>query len=148
MSTSCSNHRSARMTTPLRERRTTPQRGIALVTTLLMIAIFLILIGALMENLAKEVSLTGMHGRSNSALRAAYEGVEAMQYQFELNDAGAAPGVVPALVTPPPPGYFTDADGQQVSYSVTVDAARWTSILPYYVVHSIGTSGTSTRKVD
>ena len=132
------------MTTQLRERHTTRQRGIALVTTLLMIAVFLILIGALMENLAREVNITGMHGRSNSALRAAYEGVEAMQYQFELNDAGAAPGVVPPLVS----NSFTDNDGAPVSYSVTVDAARWPSVLPYYVVHSIGTSGTSTRKVD
>ena len=78
------------MMTRLRERHTQRQRGIALVTVLLMIAVFLILIGALMENLAREVSVTGMHGRSNAALRAAYEGVEAMQYQFELNDAGAA----------------------------------------------------------
>jgi hypothetical protein len=132
------------MTRSSRERRTTPQRGIALVTTLLMIAVFLILIGALMENLAKEVNLTGMHGRSNSALRAAYEGVEAMQYQFELNDAGAAPGVVPGTVSKS----FTDADGATVTYTVTVDAARWTSVLPYYVVHSTGTSGTSTRSVD
>ena len=132
------------MATSLRERRTIPQRGIALVSTLLMIAVFLILIGALMESLAKEVSLTGMHGRSNSALRAAYEGVEAMQYQFELNDAGAAPGVVPLPVTKT----FTDNDGATVTYTATVDPQRWTSVLPYYVVHSVGSSGTSTRKVD
>jgi hypothetical protein len=134
------------MTTPFRERRTRAQRGLALATTLLMIAVFLILVGALMENLAREVNITGMHGRSNSALRAAYEGVEAVQYQFELNDAGAAPGVVPG------PGQvhgtFTDADGASVTYTVTVDAARWQSVLPYYIVHSVGTNGTSTRSVD
>jgi type II secretory pathway pseudopilin PulG len=132
------------MTTSSREQRTTSQRGMALVAVLLMIAVFLILVGALMENLAREVNITGMHGRSNSALRVAYEGVEAMQYQFELNDAGAAPGVVPGTVL----NSFTDADGATVSYSVTVDAQRWTSVLPYYVVHSVGTSGTSTRRVD
>jgi len=106
--------------------------------------VFLILVGALMENLAREVNVTGMHGRSNSALRAAYEGVEAMQYAFELNDAGLNPGVPPGPVSQT----FTDQDGMSVTYTATVDAFRWTAPLPYYVIHSQGQSGTSTRNVD
>ncbi|MBV8171425.1 MAG: hypothetical protein JO219_05795 [Candidatus Eremiobacteraeota bacterium] len=116
----------------------------ALVATLMMITVFLILIGVLMENLAREVNVSGMHGRSNAALRAAYYAVESMQYQIEFNDAGAAPGVVPA----PFGGSWVDQDGTNVAYNVSVDAQRWTSVLPYYLVHATATDGTSTRSVD
>src|SRR5271166_3461353 len=132
------------MTTQNRERKVRKNRGMALVATLMMIAVFLILTGALMENLAKEVNITGMHGRSNNALRADYYAIEQMQYEIEFNDAGAAPGVVPA----PIPGTWTDADGTVVNYLVQVDAQRWTSILPYYMIHATATAGTSTRSVD
>ena len=52
------------------------KRGMALVTTLLMTAVMMILVGALLVNLSNEVKLTGLHGQSNEALRAAYAGVE------------------------------------------------------------------------
>jgi hypothetical protein len=117
----------------------------ALIATLMMITIFLILMGALMENLAREVNVTGMHGRSNASLRAAYYAIEDMQYQIEFNDAGAAPGVVPGPIGPVG---WTDVDGTNVQYTVSVDAQRWPSILPFYLVHAQGTDGTSVRSVD
>jgi hypothetical protein len=120
------------------------QRGIAMVTALLMTVIILILIGTLMTSVINELQLTGLHGQSNEALRAAYAGVEEMQYQFELNDAGAAPGSTPA----PQSDTFTDDDGKIVSYLVTVDSAQWQSALPYYIIHATGTAGSATRKVD
>src|SRR5215469_1881812 len=132
------------MVTQIRERSHRKERGMALVATLMMITVFLILIGVLMENLAREVNVSGMHGRSNAALRAAYYAVESMQYQIEFNDAGAAPGVVPA----PFGGNWTDNDGTVVAYNVSVDAMRWTSVLPYYLVHATATDGTSSRSVD
>src|ERR1017187_4742757 len=121
-----------------------PHRGMALVTVLLMTAVFMILIGALMTNVVNELKLTGLHGSSNAAQRAAYAGVEEMQYQFELNDAGAAPGSTPA---PQNNSYLND-DGQTVAYSSYVDTQHWNSVLPFYIVHSTGTAGASTRKVD
>src|SRR5271166_993355 len=121
-----------------------PKRGMALVTVLLMTAVMMILVGALLTNLVNEIQLTGLHGQSNEALRAAYAGVEEMQYQFELNDAGAAPGATPA----PQSKTYTDDDGKTVSFSSTVDGQKWTSQLPYYIVHSTGTAGGATRKVD
>ncbi len=121
-----------------------PQRGMALVTVLLMTAVFMILIGALMTNVVNELKLTGLHGNSNSAQRAAYAGVEEMQYQFELNDAGAAPGSTPG----PQSASYTDDDGKTVAYSSYVDTQKWSSVLPFYIVHSTGTAGASTRKVD
>jgi len=120
------------------------KRGMALITTLLMTAVMMILVGALLTNLANEVKLTGLHGQSNEALRAAYAGVEEMQYQFELNDAGAAPGATPA----PQSKSYTDDDGKVVSYNSFVDTKQWNSVLPYYIIHSTGSAGGSTRNVD
>jgi hypothetical protein len=121
-----------------------PNRGMALVTVLLMTAVMMILVGALLTNLVNEVKLTGLHGQSNEALRAAYAGVEEMQYQFELNDAGAAPGATPA----PQSKSYTDDDGKNVTYASSVDTQKWSSVLPYYIVHSTGTAGGATRKID
>ena len=132
------------MATPARTLRHSAQRGIALITALLMTVVLLILIGTLMTSVVNELQLTGLHGQSNEALRAAYAGVEEMQYQFELNDAGFAPGVAPATQTMS----WTDDDGKNVSFTATVDPARWTSVLPYYLIHVQGTAGTATRKVD
>ena len=121
-----------------------PRRGLALITVLLMTAVFLILIGALMTNVISELKLTGLHGTSNEAQRAAYAGVDEMVYQFEINDAGAAPGSTPA----PQLKSYTDDDGKNVQFSVTVDPKKWTSVLPYYIIHSTGTAGGSQRNVD
>jgi hypothetical protein len=121
-----------------------PRRGIALVTVLLMTAVFLILIGALMTNVISELRLTGLHGMSNEAQRAAYAGVDEMVYQFEINDAGAAPGSTPA----PQSRSYTNDDGTNVTFSVTVDPKKWTSVLPYYIIHSSGTAGGAQRNVD
>ena len=127
-----------------RPKSSRPRRGLALITTLLMTTVLLILIGVLMTNIVNELQLTGLHGSSNAALRAAYAGVEEMVYQFELNDAGAAPGATPA----PQSASYTDDDGMQVAYTSNVDPYTWNSVLPYYVVHASGTAGNSTRNVD
>jgi hypothetical protein len=127
---------------PIQNRNS--RRGLALITVMLMTAVMMILVGVLLTNLVNEIQLTGLHGQSNEALRAAYAGVEQMQYQFELNDAGAAPGSTPA----PQSRSYTNDDGLAVSYSSFVDSKQWTSALPYYIVHVTGTAGGSTRKVD
>ena len=121
-----------------------PRRGLALITVLLMTTVFLILIGALMTNVLSELRLTGLHGESNEAQRAAYAGIDEMVYQFEINDAGAAPGSTPA----PQNKAYTDDDGRNVAFSVTVDPKKWTSVLPYYIIHSKGTAGTAERDID
>ena len=132
------------MRTSTRQPDRRPRRGIALITVLLMTAVFLILIGALMTNVVSELRLTGLHGNSNEAQRAAYAGIDEMVYQFELNDAGAAPGSTPA----PQGNSYTDDDGKTVSYASNVDTQKWTSVLPYYIIHSTGTAGGAQRKVD
>src|SRR5215470_10446199 len=114
------------------------KRGFALVTALFLVVLFFILIGVMMDNLNNELVSTGMHGRSNAALRAAYLGVEEMQYEFELNDAGAAPGQTPS----PQSKTYTDTDGTQVTYNVTVDTQNWPVTPPYYLIHAQGTAGT------
>ena len=119
-------------------------RGFALITALFFVVLLFILMGVMLDNLNNELVSTGMHGRSNAALRAAYLGVEEMQYQFELNDAGAAPGQTP----PPQNKTYTDTDGTVVTYSVTVDAQQWNVTPPYYLIHAQGIAGTSTRNVD
>ena len=118
--------------------------GFALITTIFMVVIFFILIGLMMDNLNNEIVATGMHGRSNAAVRAAYLGVEEMQYEFELNDSGVAPGQTPA----PQSKSYNDTDGTQVSYSVTVDPQVWPVDPPYWLIHAVGTAGNATRKVD
>lgn len=132
------------MATPSPTQSSRAQRGIAMITALLMTVVMLILIGTLMTSVVNELQLTGLHGQSNEALRAAYAGVEEMQYQFELNDAGLAPGATPA----PQSATYTDDDGKSVSYQSDVDPATWTSVLPYYIIHATGTAGTATRRVD
>ena len=127
-----------------RVQRRRAQHGIAMITALLMTVVMLILIGTLMTSVINELQLTGLHGQSNAALRAAYAGVEEMQYQFELNDSGLAPGATPA----PQSKTYTDDDGMVVAYSSSVDPAQWTSVLPYYIIHVTGTAGNATRKVD
>ncbi|MBV8171429.1 MAG: hypothetical protein JO219_05815 [Candidatus Eremiobacteraeota bacterium] len=129
---------------PVTFRSRKPRRGLALVTVLLITTVFLILIGALMSNVVSELKLTGLHGNSNEAQRAAYAGIDEMVYQFELNDAGAAPGATPA----PQSNSYTDDDGNTASYSVTVDTTQWQSQLPYYIIHSTGNAGGAQRKVD
>ncbi len=120
------------------------QRGIALIATIFIIVVLMLLMLPLMEGLHNEIIVTGAHGTSNSALRAAYMGVEEMTYQFELNDSGAAPGVVPA----PQSATYNDDTGNPVTYASTV-TQQWTAVqLPYYLIHSVGTSGGSTRNVD
>jgi hypothetical protein len=120
------------------------QRGIALITTLFIMVVLMLLMLPLMEGLRNEIMVTGAHGTSNSALRAAYMGVEEMTYQFELNDSGAAPGVVPA----PQNGVYSDDTGNPVTYTSTV-TQQWTTVpLPYFLIHSVGTSGGSTRNID
>ena len=132
------------MPLPDASRSRKPRRGLALVTVLLITTVFLILIGALMSNVVSELRLTGLHGDSNEAQRAAYAGIDDMVYQFELNDAGAAPGATPA----PQNKTYTDDDGNTASYSVTVDTAQWQSQLPYYLIHATGNAGGAQRKVD
>lgn len=118
--------------------------GLALIATLMLVVVFLILIGSLLDAMVKESSLTGVHGQSNRALQAAYAGIETMQYQLEENDAGAAPGVVPGTITQT----YANDDGSTATFTVSVDTKRWQAALPYYLVHAQGTSGSITRSVD
>ena len=114
------------------------ERGIALVAAILITVVLLVLALPLMDVLRNEIVVTGAHGRSNAALRAAYLGVEEMTYQFEINDAGLAPGVVPATQTKS----YPNLDGSTTTYTTTVDPIRWTSNLPTPCI-----SATASKKI-
>lgn len=121
----------------------THQRGVALITALLMSIVFLVLIGALMAQMAGEMQDVGTHSNSAAALNAAYAGVEAMVLQIEENASG--PGhVAPAPIT------YTYPPPSTVSYSARV-VKSWNSSsgLVYYEIESVGTETNSgqTRRV-
>jgi hypothetical protein len=113
------------------------QRGVALITALLMTVIFLALIGALMAQMIGELQDVGAHSNSAKALDAAYAGVENMVLEIEENASG------PGHVAPAPINYSFPSPST-VSYSSSV-TTTWnsTSGLVYYEVTSTGTEGTS-----
>ena len=119
------------------------QRGIALITALLMTVIFLALIGALMAQMIGELQDVGAHSNSAKALDAAYAGVENMVLEIEENASG------PGHVAPSPITYSYPSS--TVSYSASA-TTTWNSSsgLVYYLITSTGTEGNSgqTRTVN
>ncbi len=116
-------------------RRT--QRGIALITALLMTVIFLVLIGGLMSQMIAELDSVGAHSRSAEALNGAYAGVEDMVLQIEETASG------PGHAAPSPINYTYPAPST-VSYSASV-TSTWNSSsgLVYYLIQSTGTEDNS-----
>ncbi len=116
-------------------RRT--QRGIALITALLMTVIFLVLIGGLMSQMIAELDSVGAHSRSAEALNGAYAGVEDMVLQIEETASG------PGHAAPSPINYTYPAPST-VSYSASV-TSTWNSSsgLVYYLIKSTGTENNS-----
>ena len=113
------------------------KRGVALITVILMVVIFLILAGALLDATISEMQGIGANGISNQALNAAYAGVDDMVLKLEENTSGTNVGV-------PPP--FTTAlagDGVYASqYSVAV-IQQWapSANFQYFLIESKGTAG-------
>jgi hypothetical protein len=121
----------------------TRQRGVALITALLMTVVFLVLVGALMAQMIGELQDVGAHSNSAKALNAAYAGVENMVLEIEENASG------PGHVAPSPISYSYPSPST-VSYSATV-SQTWNSSsgLVYYQITSTGTETVSgqTRSV-
>ena len=113
------------------------QRGVALITALLMTVVFLVLIGALMAQMIGELQDVGAHSNSAKALDAAYAGVENMVLQIEENASG------PGHVAPGPISY-TYPSPATVKYNVSV-TQTWNSSsgLVYYQIKSTGTETNS-----
>jgi Tfp pilus assembly protein PilX len=95
------------------------QRGVALITALLMCVVFLVLVGALMAQMIGELQDVGAHSNSAKALNAAYAGVENMVLQIEENASG------PGHVSPSPINYSYPSPST-VSYAATV-SQTWNS---------------------
>ncbi len=113
------------------------QRGVALITALLMTIIFLTLIGALMSQMIGELQDVGAHSNSAKALDAAYAGVEDMVLQIEENASG------PGHVAPAPISYTYPAPAT-VKYDVSVtNTWNGSSGLVYYEISSTGTETNS-----
>ncbi len=117
------------------KRKTGRQRGIALITALLMTVVFLVLIGGLMSQMIGELDSVGAHSRSVEALNAAYAGVEDMVLQIEES---ASVGVAPGTIN------YTYPSPSTVSYQSSV-ANTWatSSGLVYYEITSTGTETVS-----
>ncbi len=119
------------------------QRGVALITAILMALVFLVLIGALMAQMIGELQDVGAHSNSAIALDAAYAGVENMVLQIEENASG------PGHVAPAPISY-TYPSPAHASYSASVTTTWNTSGgLVFYQISSTGTETNSgqTRSV-
>ncbi|HXW51923.1 MAG TPA: hypothetical protein VEJ41_08025 [Candidatus Acidoferrales bacterium] len=119
------------------------ERGVALITALLMTVVFLVLIGGLMSQMIGEIDSVGAHSRSAEALNAAYAGVEDMVLSIEENASGPGHG------TPGGINYSYPAPST-VSYSSSV-INTWNSSsgLVYYEIDSKGTETVSgqTREI-
>jgi hypothetical protein len=113
------------------------KRGVALITVILMVVIFLILAGALLDATISEMQGVGANGISNQALNAAYAGVDDMVLKLEENTSGTNIGI-------PPPFTTTMAgDGVYASqYSVSV-IKQWapSANFQYFLIESKGTAG-------
>lgn len=120
------------------------QRGVALITALLMTVVFLVLMGALMAQMITELQDVGAHSNSAKALDAAYAGVSNMVLSIEENASKAG------KVTPTPI-HYSYASPSTAKYDASV-AQTWASGngLVYYEIQSTGTETNSgqTRSVD
>jgi hypothetical protein len=113
------------------------ERGVALITALLMTVVFLVLMGGLLSEMMGDMVDVGAHQNSTKALDAAYAGVENMVLDIEENASGIG------HATPAPISY-TYPSPSTVSYSATVTNA-WNSTngLVYYEISATGTEGNS-----
>jgi len=124
--------------------KSSKQRGVALITALLMSVVFLVLIGALMGQMITELQDVGAHSNSAKALNAAYAGVENMVLEIEEN-ASKAGKVTPAAI------HYTYPTPSTVGYDSSV-VNTWTTTngMLYYEILSTGkeTNSGQTRTVD
>ena len=113
------------------------ERGVALITVILMVVVLLILAGALLDSTVSEAHGIGTNGVSNQALNAAYAGLDDMVLKLEENTSGTNVGV---------PNPFTttmNGDGVYASqYSVSV-IHQWapSANFQYFLIESKGTAG-------
>lgn len=112
-------------------------RGMALVLTLILMVVFIILIGGLLSALVMESENLQISDSGNTALNAAYAGVDAMTLQTEQWYTGTNPG--PAPTSLPTYNYPQDQTGQQVSYSATITQQWRATGLAYFLIDAVGT---------
>jgi len=122
------------MTSPRKPVRT--QRGIALLSVIALLIIFLIFAGAVMTQLAQEINSSKTNGVSVKALSAADAGIHAMVLAIEENISLGKPDPTPFTYAYPEPG----ASPSTTSYSVQIDK-NWfpgTAGSRYYLITSEG----------
>ncbi|HXM17835.1 MAG TPA: hypothetical protein VN934_03390 [Candidatus Tumulicola sp.] len=113
------------------------QRGIAFVTALLMSVVMLILIGALLVQIAGDLSDVGNRGFDNRALYAADAGIQEFTEQMEVTAGNPASSYT----------YTTSSsDPQGMAYTVTLEKT-WNSSNKYFLVTSRGQAGGNVRYV-
>jgi hypothetical protein len=127
------------------------KRGVALITVILMVVIFLIMAGALLDATISEMQGIGANGISNQALNAAYAGVDDMVLKLEESTSGTNIGVPQPFTT------VMAGDGVYASqYSVSV-IKQWqpSANFQYFLIESKGTAGqplggplSPSRKID
>lgn len=112
-------------------------RGMALIMVLILMVVFVILIGGLMDVLAMESRNVVISDSGNTAENAAYAGVDAMVLQTEQWYTGTNPG--PAPTSLPTYNFPTDPTGQQVQYSASITKEWRATGLAYFLIDSVGT---------
>lgn len=116
------------------------QRGIALLSVIALLIIFLIFAGAVVTQMAQAVNSAKSSGVSNRALTAADAGVHGMVVAIEENIAKGQPDPVPTTYAYPEPG----ASPSTLSYTVKIEKAYVPLPLPgsgsrFYLITSTGT---------
>jgi hypothetical protein len=118
------------------------RRGIALISALMIVAVLMILVGAMLSFLPRELLAVGNSSFDNRALYAADAGVEAAVVSIEEQSPAWAAGI-------PSYNYPAEPNGAHASYQVTINDARSIDALHTYYVTSTGTAPYGQqRKVD
>jgi len=109
------------------------QRGVALLTALMIVAVLLILVGALIEFITGEVHGVAYTGYDNRALYIADSGIEAAVVGIEeTSPKWASTSDIPNY------SYAPEPDGSQASYSVKINEGKYVSGLRTYWVSAKG----------
>lgn len=119
--------------------RRRPQRGVALIIVFVMAAVFLIVLGTIIDALAMESHLGFESAASDAAINAAYAGIDEMTLTIEeFDDSGVQNGHLPTNVT----CSFQDPQNNPVTTSCTASITNsWNATgLNYYLIQSTGTA--------
>src|SRR5215472_1902650 len=122
-----------------RRRVAGAQRGVALILVLILVAVFLILMGSLVDALAIESQSSIESADSAAAISAAYSGVDLMILQIEeFYSNGVQGGQPPGTVA----CHFGEPGGGTVltSCSATIEKSWNATGLNYYLIRSTGSA--------